>query len=41
MDQLIKTISQLHPVAQVAAIIGVVLIVVVLIWQFFKTMREA
>lgn len=39
MDQLIKTISQLHPAAQVAAIIGVVLIVVV-IWQAFKAMRD-
>lgn len=35
-----EQISQLHPAAQVAAIIGAAAVVCIAIWQFWKSMRE-
>lgn len=36
-----EALSQLHPAAQVAAIIAIAAVACVFIWQIFKTMRES
>jgi hypothetical protein len=35
-----NALSQLHPAAQVFAIIAIAAVVCVAVWQFFKTLRE-
>ena len=36
-----ETLSSLHPVAQVFAIIGITVVLSVAIWQWLKTLRES
>lgn len=35
-----EDLAQLHPVAQVIAVIGISVFACVFVWQFWKTMRE-
>jgi hypothetical protein len=36
-----EELSSLHPIAQITAIAGITVVVVITIWQIFKTIRES